>query len=123
MRKKSPSSFAVRTVILFQGVLTLVLLVCGLGYGFSISKPIPSILAMAALSGAAVVGLITRKWWALIPAAFLIIVLGFSALLMIGVSSPWMPGIEFYLLVFLGIVMLIPIATIVVSLMTTGKRG
>jgi len=94
-----------------------------LGYGFSISKPIPSILAMAALSGAAVVGLITRKWWALIPAAFLIIVLGFSALLMIGVSSPWMPGIEFYLLVFLGIVMLIPIATIVVSLMTTGKRG
>ena len=123
MRKESPSSFAVRTVILFQGVLTIVLLVSGLGYGFSISKPIPSILAMAALSGAAVVGLITRKWWALIPAAFLIIVLGFSALLMIGVSSPWMPGIEFYLLVFFGIVMLIPIATIVVSLMTPGKRG
>jgi uncharacterized membrane protein YwaF len=120
MQKKRPSSFVVWTVVLFQGLLTFVLLVSGLGYGFSVPKPIPSILALAALSGAAVVGLIIRKRWAFIPAALLTIGLGFAALLMIGVSSTWMPGIEFYLLILFGLVMLIPIATIVVSLVSTG---
>jgi hypothetical protein len=123
VQHERPSSCLVRTVVLLQGLFTCLLLVSGSGYGFSVPKPIPFVLALAALSGAAVLGLIVRKWWAVIPAALLIIGLGFSSLLIIGVGSPWMPGIVFYLLVFLAFVMVVPIATIVVSLMTTGRQN
>jgi len=119
MNNKRPSPFVFWIVVFFQGLLTLVLLVSGLGLGFSVPRPIPAVLSLAALSTAAVVGLITRKRWAIIPAGLLIVALGLSALLMIGIGSSWMSGVEFYIMVFFGLVMLIPVATIVVSFAAT----
>jgi uncharacterized membrane protein YwaF len=126
MQKNSPSSFVTKIVVFFQGLLTGALLLAGLGVGFSVPKPIPVVLALAAISGAACIGLIARQRWAVIPAALLIIGLGFFAFLLIGVGSIWMPGIEFVYLAFFSVVMLVPIATIVVSIRTRGtnkKKG
>jgi hypothetical protein len=120
MQQERRSSLIVWTVAFLQGLLTCALFVFGLGYGFSVPKPMPFVLALAALSGAAVVGLIRRRWWALIAAVLLLISLGFSALVVIGVGAAWMPGIEIYVLVFFGLLMLAPIATIIVSVRTAG---
>jgi uncharacterized membrane protein YwaF len=117
MQKKSPSSFVTKIVVFFQGLLTGAFLLAGLGVGFSVPKPIPAVLALTAISGAACIGLVARQGWAVIPAALVIIGLGFFAFLVIGIGSIWMPGIEFVFLAFFGLVMLVPIATIVVSVM------
>jgi hypothetical protein len=126
MQKNSPSSFVRHIIVFLQGLLTGALLLAGLGVGFSVSKPIPIVLALAAISGAACIGLVACQGWAVIPAALLIIGLGFFAFLLIGVGFIWMPGIEFVYLAFFGLVMLVPIATIVVSIrtrVTNKKKG
>ena len=119
-RTKRLLSLVVNIVTLLQGFLTVILLLAGLGFGFSVPEPIPPVLVLAVLSGAALVGLIARQWWALIPAILLIIGLGLFTFLLIGVGSPWMPGIEWYVLFFFGLFVLVPIATIIVSIIATG---
>jgi uncharacterized membrane protein YwaF len=122
MQKKRPSSLVTNIVVFSQGLLTCALLIAGLGVGFSVPKPIPLVLALAVISGAAFIGLITRQGWAVIPAALLIIGLVFFAFLLIGVGSIWMPGIEFFFLAVFGLVILVPIATIVVSIMARRQK-
>lgn len=119
-RKKRLSSLLVNMVVLFQGLLTFVLLIAGLGFGFSVPEPMPPVLVLAVLSGAALTGLIARQWWALIPASLLILGLGFAAFLLLGVGSPRMSDIEWYVLFLFGLFILVPIATIVLSIMATG---
>jgi hypothetical protein len=122
MPSKQPSPLVVTIAALAQGLLTLALLLAGLGVGFSVPKPIPAVLALAVISGAALAGLIARKWWAVIPAALLLIGLGLCAFVVIGIGGIWMHGVEWFFLAFFGLVMLIPIATIVVSLKTTTQE-
>ena len=120
-QKKVRSSFIVTVVALLQGLLTLILFIAGLGLGLSVPEPLPSVLVLAVLSGAALGALIARQWWALIPASLLIIGLGFAAFLVIGIGSSRTPDLEWYLLSFFGFFILIPIATIVLSIMATGS--
>jgi hypothetical protein len=122
MPGKQPSVISVTIIALAQGMLTLALLLAGLGIGFSIPKPIPAVLALAALSGAAFAGLVARRWWAAIPAALLMIGLGFCAFVVIGIGGIWMHGVEWFLLSFFALLMLVPIATIVVSLKATRQK-
>jgi len=119
-QKKRLSSLLVSMVVLFQGLLTIILLIAGLGFGFSVPEPMPPVLILAVLSGAALVGLIARQWWALVPASLLILGLGFAAFLLIGVGSPRLSDIEWYVLFLFGLFILVPIATIVLSIMATG---
>jgi hypothetical protein len=121
MPHKLPSALVITMVTLAQGLVTLGLLIAGLGLGFSIPKPIPVVLALALISGAALAGLVARQWWAAIPAALLVIGLGFCAFVVIGIGGIWMHGIEWFFLAFFGLVMLVPIATIVVSLRDKGR--
>jgi hypothetical protein len=123
MPGKQPSAISVTIIALAQGLLTLALLLAGLGIGFSIPKPIPAVLALAALSGMAFAGLVARQWWAAIPAALLIIGFGICAFVLIGIGGIWMHGVEWFFLVFFALLMLVPIATIIVSLKTHGRQG
>jgi hypothetical protein len=109
-------------VALLQGLLTLALLIAGLGVGFIMPIPIPQVLALALISGAALAGLIARQGWAVIPAALLVIGLGFCAFVVIGIGGIWMHGIEWFFLAFFGVVMLVPIATIVMSIKAAGRK-
>jgi hypothetical protein len=122
MPGKKPSAIAVTIVALAQGLLTLALLLAGLGLGFSIPKPIPAVLALAALSGVAFAGLIVRRWWAVIPAALLIIGFAFCAVVLIGIGGIWMHGVEWFFLTLFALLMLAPIATIVVSVRATTQK-
>ena len=117
-QKKLLSSLLVNMVVLLQGLLTFVLLIAG--FGFGVPEPMPPVLVLAVLSGAALAGLIARQWWALVPASLLILGLVFAAFLLIGVGSSRMSDIEWYVLFLFGLFILVPIATIVLSIMATG---
>jgi hypothetical protein len=122
MTNKQPSPLVVTIAALAQGLLTFALLLAGLGLGFSIPKPIPVVLALAALSGMTLAVLIARQWWAVIPAALLIIGLGFCAFVLIGIGGIWMHGVEWFFLAFFALLMLVPIAAIVVSIRAAGRK-
>jgi hypothetical protein len=122
MPSKQPSPLVVTMAALAQGLLTFALLLAGLGIGFSVPKPIPVVLALAALSGTALAGLIARQRWAVVPAALLLIGLGFCAFVLIGIGGIWMHGVEWFFVAFFGLVMLVPIAAIAVSIRAAGRK-